>query len=211
MEKSAEGQPLELEEEPIGPLWEDDEGLEPPRPRSIWATILAVMALIMATAALGLVLMSRDTGRGADREAMTAARIQALEDRIGALEKLRGDVDQLLNQVGELAGAFSKQIANLGEELEAVKEKVASLAVRPTPPPAPSPAAEVRPTPRATPRVAATPKPVRYHVVRRGETLYSISRAYGLEVNELIRINGLDPTAPIYVGQRLQVTPGQSR
>lgn len=210
MDKGAEGQSLELEEEPIGPLWEEEEALEPPRARSSWATVVAVVALIVAAGALVLAFMSRGAGLGAgDREALTAARIQALEDRIRALEGLKGEMDQLLNQVGKLGGAFSKQIAVMGEDLKALEAKVASLSVTPTPTPSPTP--ESRPTPQPTPRISATPKPVQYHVVRRGETLYGISRAYGLDVKELIRINDLDPTAPIYVGQRLQVSPTQSR
>ena len=45
------------------------------------------------------------------------------------------------------------------------------------------------------------------HVVRRGDTLYSVARRYGTTVNAVVRANGLRNPNWIYVGQRL-VIPG---
>ena len=58
-----------------------------------------------------------------------------------------------------------------------------------------------KPTDKPPPEV----KPLRYHRVKAGETLYRISRTYGLTVDELRRLNKLGPTAVIYVGQELIV------
>ena len=44
------------------------------------------------------------------------------------------------------------------------------------------------------------------HVVQKGETLYSISRQYGLTVNELRQLNGLSDTSVLKVGQTLKVS-----
>ena len=45
-----------------------------------------------------------------------------------------------------------------------------------------------------------------YHTVKKGETLYSISRRYqGSNVNDLIRINKLNKKATIYPGQTLKI------
>jgi lipoprotein NlpD len=49
-----------------------------------------------------------------------------------------------------------------------------------------------------------------YHRVRPGETLYRISKAYGVPVKELTRVNHLSDSARIEVGQRLLV-PGARR
>jgi LysM repeat protein len=45
-----------------------------------------------------------------------------------------------------------------------------------------------------------------YHEVRSGETLYSISRSYGLTVDELLQLNKLEGKAVIQPGQRLLVS-----
>ena len=44
------------------------------------------------------------------------------------------------------------------------------------------------------------------HTVQQGETLYSISRQYGLTVNELRQLNGLSDTSVLKVGQVLKVS-----
>ncbi len=43
------------------------------------------------------------------------------------------------------------------------------------------------------------------HVVKAGETLYSIATRYGVDYRELARNNGVGPNYRIYVGQRLQL------
>lgn len=49
-----------------------------------------------------------------------------------------------------------------------------------------------------------------YHVVSRGETLYRISKAYGLTYEEVAKANGIDDPSRIEVGQRLLI-PGARR
>ena len=44
------------------------------------------------------------------------------------------------------------------------------------------------------------------HTVQKGETLYSISRQYGISVNELRQLNGLTETSILKVGQVLNVS-----
>ena len=52
---------------------------------------------------------------------------------------------------------------------------------------------------------AATASPAaRYHVVQKGDTLYSISRQYDLNPNELKKMNSLDSNV-INPGQKLRV------
>ena len=46
----------------------------------------------------------------------------------------------------------------------------------------------------------ASPK---YHIVRRGDTLYRISKLYGVSVEEIRKRNHLSPDDKIYPGQRL--------
>ncbi len=50
----------------------------------------------------------------------------------------------------------------------------------------------------------------RYHLVRTGETLWGISRRYGLTVEELRLLNKLGPGAVIHPNQKLALGPGSS-
>ncbi len=44
----------------------------------------------------------------------------------------------------------------------------------------------------------------KYHVIRRGDTLYGLSRRYGVKVNDLCRINGISERSTLSIGQRLR-------
>lgn len=57
----------------------------------------------------------------------------------------------------------------------------------------------------AAPAAVADPETI--HIVQRGETLYSISRRYGVTVQALMAYNSLGSTT-IYVGQRLLIPTG---
>jgi len=50
-----------------------------------------------------------------------------------------------------------------------------------------------------------------YHEVVAGETLYGISSRYGLTVDELRRLNKLEPEATIYPAQRLLISPADNQ
>ena len=52
----------------------------------------------------------------------------------------------------------------------------------------------------------------RFHTVQRGETFFSISRAYGLRADDLMRLNGITDPSRLQAGQRLRIPPaaGQS-
>jgi membrane-bound lytic murein transglycosylase D len=57
-------------------------------------------------------------------------------------------------------------------------------------------------------RPAAPPKP-KVHVVKSGDTLWGVSRQYGVSINELAAANGLSSKAGLSLGARLEI-PGAS-
>lgn len=67
--------------------------------------------------------------------------------------------------------------------------------------PKPKPVAAVKPKPKPTVKVA--PK-IRYHSVKKGDTLYGISRQYNTTVSSIQKLNRLSGTT-IRVGQSLKV------
>lgn len=66
------------------------------------------------------------------------------------------------------------------------------------------------PPPPSPPRKAPTPPEGIYHVVKSGENLFRIGKAYDLSYEELARINRIDDPHRIRVGQRIFV-PGATR
>ena len=56
-----------------------------------------------------------------------------------------------------------------------------------------------------TKKSSPTPR-VRYHTIRSGETLYRIGKRYGLGVDELIRLNHLDPKGTLRIGDKLRIS-----
>ena len=49
------------------------------------------------------------------------------------------------------------------------------------------------------------------HIVRRGDTMWSIARRTGMDVNKLAMMNGMQPGDPLRAGQRLRVSNGEAR
>lgn len=73
----------------------------------------------------------------------------------------------------------------------------------PAPPPVVNP-----PVAQPTPPSPARPNtsPVRYHEVKKGDTLYNISQRYRISVETLQQLNGLGKNSIIKIGQRLKVS-----
>ena len=61
----------------------------------------------------------------------------------------------------------------------------------------------------AEPEPVTTPEPV-FYVVRSGDTLYRIATSFGIQMNEIITLNGLANPNFLYIGQKLQI-PGLER
>ncbi|MBI5033780.1 MAG: LysM peptidoglycan-binding domain-containing protein [Chloroflexi bacterium] len=82
-------------------------------------------------------------------------------------------------------------------------EPTAIPTVAPPPPPIVEPTRPLLPT--STPAPSATPTVQRtLHVVRPGDTLYSLARLYGTSVDAIMKANGL-PTQNIFAGQTLVI------
>ena len=63
------------------------------------------------------------------------------------------------------------------------------------------------PSKRSIAQLSQIQKEANYHEVLAGETLYDISRRHGITVDELRRLNQIEPEAIIYPKQRLLICP----
>lgn len=130
--------------------------------------------------------------------ALLGKRLDDLEFRIGNLEQMGTggeSMGALQQQTETLARQFQNLEGKLGEGLNQVNRKLAELENRQK-----SMAKSAPPAPR--PGAKAAPK---IHVVKAGETLYQISRTYGVSVDRLKQLNKMGDNVTIRPGQELIV------
>ena len=137
--------------------------------------------------------------------------LMALEEKIKQLEEKLGQIegnDERVAQIWEQAKAFEQfknrfdrseasitlRMDQMSKELEALKKSSSVIKVRKT-------------VPSKSNQSTKTAGRKRYHTVRSGDSLYSISRSYGKTVDEVRRLNNLSSKAVIYPGQKLVVGP----
>jgi LysM repeat protein len=140
--------------------------------------IILIAVGVLAAAVIVYFVAFSGPDKYAEMFAQMDQRLSALERKIVALEKQQED----------LASGPLKSLA----------EKVEFLEKRPVDKPKPPAASK-----------AQAPSPAkRYHEVKKGETITSIAKRYGMSAEELRRINNLSPKAALSVGQKLAVVPG---
>jgi LysM repeat protein len=145
-------------------------------------------------------------GRGAPSEdlSLIQARLTQMEARIKAAIAMGNRLQQFEEKEKEVRQALLKtdlSIRTIKGDLNQLIEAFESLQKKTTP----------------IPKKAEAPKPVKeasiaqaeegYHLVSRGETLYRISKKYGISVDDLRRLNNMDSNALIHPGQKLLVAP----
>jgi LysM repeat protein len=144
-------------------------------------------------------------------EVVDREQLQSLEDRIQQLEKriaTTGLMDQaleridnnekelnfIMERVDRFEGTVTTQIDQIIKELGALHQKTGS---------APAPKAKTaQPVAKST-----AEKKTAVHEVVAGDTLYSISRSYGLTVAQLRKYNSIGKDAAIRPGQKLKLSP----
>jgi LysM repeat protein len=166
--------------------------------------IIAGVVLLVVVVYLGWHVSNSD-GRGTrTRLDKLEKQVVRLEKRLAALDRIEGQLTRLENstqqvdvavtRIDRIETAMSLRMDLLARELAALQNTSESHA---------SPE-ETKSTSQA-PELSKAPPSI--HTVAAGETLYQISRKYGLAVEALRRINNLDKTATIYPGQKLNLRP----
>jgi LysM repeat protein len=160
---------------------------------------LAVVALV---AFLLIILFNRGHDTTApQRIAALEQRLQQLEDR---LDKFEG-IDEKVTAIWEQAKSFEKfkdrfdrseastslRMDHLTMSLEALQKQL-------------NEARSSRPAVASKNHAAGkSESKAQYHQVEPGDTLYSISKKYGITVEELIRLNNMKPDSVLMPGQKL--------
>jgi len=120
--------------------------------------------------------------------------LEGMEARIASLERQEKGWEQSVAEVDRSGKSLTQRLDKLAQKVDQLEKRMAS-----------APAKTETPYP-----IQKRPFPLdkgRYHEVRSGETLYRISRQYGISVDELCRLNNLSPEQAIHPGQKLLVAP----
>jgi LysM repeat protein len=149
--------------------------------------LLAVLLILVFLGGLFYFLSRHSTD---DETNLLQSKLANLEQKVSSLEK----------QITELQG----KVSTLGpdpallQQLDALTQKVEALEKQPAAKTKAKPSAHSKP-------VASTEK--QYHTVQKGESLYRISKKYGISVDELRKLNDLSGDQELRTGQKLRVSP----
>ncbi len=130
------------------------------------------------------------TRRSTEGDATIQSKMTDFEQKITNLERQIAELQDKLGTAGPDSGLFQR--------LEALAQKIEAL--------------EKRAQPKTESKLKLAPtKPVvlakkRYHTVQKGETLHSISKRYGIAVEELRKLNNLSENQSIQTGQKLLIS-----
>ena len=124
------------------------------------------------------------------------SRIENLDKRLSLLDKLRTELEiSIMERLDSLEASISMRMDQKVKELDTLHME----------------ARQKTSDKKKVVKVSKKKTESRYHEVSAGETLYRISRQYGLTVGELRRLNKISPESVIYVGQKLIISEEKSR
>ncbi len=108
------------------------------------------------------------------------------------------------------SGTHSKDVLyeDLESRIKRIEQRLSRLEQQPSAPsfPRPVPAEKPgKPEPQAKPEQVEREKKVTFHEVTEGDTLFKISRSYGVTLDELRKWNNLLPGEGIRTGQKIRI------
>ena len=161
----------------------------------------AIVALVIAL----LMLVSNNNGEMVGQQKVTAleGRIKQLEERLDKYESMDEKVALIWEQAKsfeKFKDRFDRSEASMSLRMDHLTMSLEAMQKQPT----------TKNTVAVTKKkeaisISPSSKKMQYHHVKAGETLYSISKRYGLKVDGLLKLNKMDTNSVIVVGQKLIV------
>jgi LysM repeat protein len=161
--------------------------------------------LVILVVLIGFFLFSGEDGNG-NGTSLFEEKVAILEERIRNLEKtndLLAGLEQQLKQSAKIEDRVARLENQVASRMDQLAKEVSILQK--------APVRLSAPTDASADKVAVAKTPASYHRVEPGETLYRISRTYGIAIEELRRLNNLTPASNIHPGQKLLVRAEKAR
>jgi LysM repeat protein len=142
-------------------------------------------------------------------------RLGQLEDRLNRLEALKDQMKKTEDQVRVLSESqalhqdLAKTVQINSETLADIQKKMTALESGEKKVKKAASAAPTSPSPKVkdAQNIGPQDKEALYHTVQKGETLYRISKKYGISMQKLQEMNNIDAKTTILAGQKLVVGP----
>lgn len=144
------------------------------------------------------------------------ARVLQLEQSLASIneklaasspDEIKTRLDKIESSAFQRIDALEQKTEHLAAGLSSARKQVAASDSKPAPEKQKEKpkAAEKKEAQAKSAASAAKPKSGATHVVKQGETAYSVSKKYGMSVDELRKMNGLGASNTIMPGQKLKV------
>lgn len=152
--------------------------------------IFAAVGVVVLAVIGGIYMMLGNGGISKDEARLMQTKLGSLEQKIVALEKQQAALQARLPAEGAEA-ALTGKIDTLAQRVEALEKK-------------PAPVAAEKPKAAQKEKAASSGKKV--HTVQKGETIYGISKKYGMKPDDLRKLNNLGAEDTVKPGQKLIVS-----
>jgi LysM repeat protein len=164
------------------------------------AVSIGLMVLVIL---IGWFVLQKKFATNTNQLKKLETRITQFENKLAKIEGIGDQILQLETQVENFTttiNRFDRFETSMSVKMDALNRQLASFQ---NPSMTIKEAGAASKTTSKKSDVATT----RQHIVQAGETLYKISRQYGLTVEEMRRSNNLDANSVIYPGQKLTLRP----
>jgi LysM repeat protein len=121
-------------------------------------------------------------------------KLYAMDGGMAQIQEQFQTVEQLKARFDQSEQALTSRMDQISKDIEKLKQQMLDTGIR-------------KAKPSKTAKASKSTAKNRYHIVKSGETLYTIGRRYGLTVKELKKINKLSDIGVIHPGQKLVINP----
>jgi len=155
----------------------------------IGALIFIILSILVLGGTLGRVVGFENRLKNLEEQIV---RFQDIDDKLTPILEQAQALEQLKDRFDRLEASMTLRMDHVVKGLNNLQKKIAQVRTKKT--------EVVKPA-----KVAKKTTKKRYYTVRRGDTLYKISRRYGLTVKKIRILNKLSDKAVIHPGQKLLV------
>jgi LysM repeat protein len=183
--------------------------------RSLKPVLIAGGGLLVAVIVVLMFLSGSPKSAEKDQIKSIETRLKQIEEKLAKLEWIdtgMARLDRKEKDFATLAERMTQMESSMNRRIDQLGKEAARPAAKQESPTAKTESAPPRPEAAPAKSAPASPKAekdskAKVHVVEKGETLYSISRRYGIPAEQLFKLNQLSPKDPIRPGQKLILGP----